>query len=226
MYLKDKFTVEVFALCYNEEHILQAFIDHYKNNFNASITFYDNHSTDNSLNIIKENGCNYYSYDSGGTMDEQWLLEIKNNCWKKSNADFVIVCDTDEFLEIPFDITGCTIIKTKGFDMIGEHDSRLGVFNHLYSKQIMFSPKDIQEINYSAGSHLCNPIGNIIENEIHALMLHRKYISEQHLINRYQNFSNRNSQYNKINGYCTHYNVSSENIINLFQELRQNAQIV
>lgn len=227
MYLKDKYTIEVFALCYNEEHILQAFIDHYKNNFNAAITFYDNESTDNSLNIIKENGCNYISYDSGGTMDEKWLLEIKNNCWKNSKADFVIVCDTDEFLEITTDIEGCTIIKTKGFDMIGEHDSRLGVYSETYSKRIMFSPKHIQEINYTAGSHYCYPVGNIVENEIHALLLHRKYISEEHISKRHQNYSSRNSKSNRDNGYCLQYDQNNASIIyNMFQELRRNAQII
>lgn len=227
MYPKDKYTIEVFALCYNEEHILQAFIDHYKNNFNATITFYDNESTDNSLSIIKENGCNYISYDSGGTMDEKWLLEIKNNCWKNSKADFVIVCDTDEFLEIPTDIEGCTIIKTRGFDMIGDCDSRLGVFNEIYSKRIMFSPKHIEEINYWAGCHYCSPVGNIVENEVHALMLHRKYISEEHIMKRHQHYSSRNSQYNRQNGYCLQYDRNNENIIyNMFQDLRQNAQII
>jgi hypothetical protein len=227
MYPKHKYSVDVFALCYNEEHILQAFIDHYKNNFNANITFYDNESSDNSINIIKANGCNYISYYSGGKMDEQCLLAIKNQCWKQSNADFVIVCDTDEFLEVPTDIDGCTIIKTRGFDMVGEFDSRLGVFNQIYSKYIMFSPKHIQEINYSAGCHYCKPVGKIIENEIHALLLHRKYISEEHIKKRYVNYSDRNSEANRINGYCLHYDMNNENVIyNMFQELREKAQII
>jgi glycosyltransferase involved in cell wall biosynthesis len=227
MYQKDKYTIEVFALCYNEEHILQAFIDHYKSNFNATITFYDNESTDNSLSIIKENGCNYISFDSGGTINENTYLEIKNNCWKNSKADFVIVCDTDEFLEIPTDIEGCTIIKTKGFDMIGDCDSRLGVFNEIYSKRIMFSPKHIQEINYWSGCHSCTPVGNIVENEIHALLLHRRYISEEHIIKKYHSYSIRNSHYNRQNRYGLHYDQNNENDINsMFQELRKNAQII
>lgn len=227
MYPKEKYSVDVFALCYNEQHILQAFIDHYKNKFNANIIFHDNESTDSSLNIIKNNSCEYYTYSSNGQMDEANLLNIKNNCWKQSKADFVIVCDTDEFLEVPTDIDGCTLIKTRGFDMIGEPDSRLGVFNDIYSKKIMFSPKHIQEINYEAGCHFCTPIGKIVENEIHALMLHRKYISEEHIIKRYKHYSQRNSQSNRLNGFCLHYDLNNENIIhNMFQELRQKAQII
>ena len=160
-------------------------------------------------------------------MDEQCLLAIKNQCWKQSQADFVIVCDADEFLEVPTDIEGCTLIKTRGFDMIGEPDSRLGVYNHIYSKYIMFSPKDIKEINYSAGCHYCKPVGRIVENEIHALMLHRKYISEEHIIKRYANYSQRNSEQNRMNGYCLHYDQNNENVVhNMFQELRQKAQYI
>ena len=147
MYPKHKYSVDVFALCYNEEHILQAFINHYKNNFNANITFWDNESSDNSVNIILANGCTYHSYYSGGKMDEGNLLAIKNQCWKKSKADFVIVCDADEFLEIPTDIDGCTLIKTRGFDMIGEPDSRLGVYNSIYSKYIPYNTEYLTTLN-------------------------------------------------------------------------------
>jgi len=227
MYPKHKYSVDVFALCYNEEHILQAFINHYKNNFNANITFWDNESSDNSVNIILANKCTYYSYYSGGKMDEGNLLAIKNQCWKQSKADFVIVCDADEFLEIPTDINGCTLIKTRGFDMIGELDSRLGVYNSIYSKYIMFSPKDIQEINYNAGCHYCNPVGKIVENEIHALMLHRKYISEEHIIKRYKNYSQRNSESNRMNKYCLQYDIYDVNVVhNMFQELKEKAQLL
>lgn len=225
MYPKHKYSVDVFALCYNEEHILQAFIDHYKNYFNANITFWDNESSDNSVNIILANGCTYHSYYSGGKMDEGNLLAIKNQCWKQSKADFVIVCDADEFLEVPTDIDGCTLIKTMGFDMIGEPDSRLGVLNQIYSKYIMFSPKDIQEINYSAGCHYCTPVGKIVQNELHALMLHRKYISEEHIIKRYESYSQRNSETNRMNGYCLHYDMNNANVVhNMFKELREKAQ--
>lgn len=227
MYPKDKYSVDVFAICYNEEHILQAFIDHYKNNFNANIKFYDNESSDNSLNIIRENGCDYESFCSNGQMDESFILAIKNNCWKKSNADFVIVCDADEFLEVPSDIEGCTLIKTRGFDMVGGPESRLGVYNQLYSKYLMFSPKHIEQINYNGGCHTCNPIGKIVENEIYALMLHRKYISEKHIIRRYKNYSERNSDLNRMSGYCLHYDRNTENEVNeLFDELRKKAQVL
>lgn len=225
MYPKDKYTVDVFAICYNEEHILQSFIDHYKNNFNANITFYDNESNDNSVNIIRENECNLYSFPTDGKMDELTLIAIKNQCWKKSTADFVIVCDADEFLEVLTDIEGCTMIKTRGFDMIGDIDSRLGVYNQLYSKYIMFSPKHIEQINYNPGCHTCNPIGKIIENETYALLLHRKYISEKHIINRYKKYSQRNSELNRNSGFCLHYDKNTENEVkHMFDELRNTAQ--
>jgi excinuclease UvrABC ATPase subunit len=91
----------------------------------------------------------------------------------------------------------------------------------------MFSPKDIQEINYTAGCHNCTPIGKIVENELHALMLHRKYISEEHIIQRYQSYSQRNSESNRMNRYCLHYDINNANVVhNMFQELREKAQVL
>jgi hypothetical protein len=227
MYPKHKYKVEVFAICYNEEHIIQAFIDHYKNNFDAKLTFFDNQSTDKTPSIIQKNKCELISFDTNNEIDETNYLRIKNNCWKDSNADYVIVCDVDEFLEIHTDIQDCTLIKTFGFDIVGDLDSRMGVYNELYCKYIMFSPKHIKEINYTAGCHYCNPEGKIIENEIPASMLHRKYISEDYLIKRHQEYSNRNSNRNKESGNALHYDKNSQIEINyLFEELRKKAQII
>ena len=224
LFNKEKYSVDVFALCYNEEHILQKFIDHYKDNFNANITFYDNESSDSSTNIMVDNNCNFVSYYTGGKFDEISQLAIKNQCWKQSTADFVIVCDVDEFLEVNCNIENCTLIKTIGFDMIGNLDSRMGVYNSLYSKYIMFSPKHIKEINYNAGCHTCNPIGSIVENTLPATLLHRKYISEKHIIKRYNNFSKRNSEANRQSGYCLHYDIeSNKQIYDMFEEMRKNA---
>ena len=91
----------------------------------------------------------------------------------------------------------------------------------------MFSPKDIQEINYTAGCHYCTPVGKIVENELHALMLHRKYISEEHIIKRYQSYSQRNSESNRMKEYGLHYDMNDANVVhNMFQELREKAQVL
>ena len=55
-------------------------------------------STDNSVNIMNEYGVNVIPYDTQGKLEESAFLNIKNNSWKGSDADWVIVCDTDELI--------------------------------------------------------------------------------------------------------------------------------
>jgi hypothetical protein len=217
-------SVEVFAICYNEEKMLPHFITHYKNYFGAAITIYDNNSTDKSKEIIEANGCKYIPYDSGGQIRDDIYLDIKNNCWKNSKADWVIVCDIDEFLEVDFDYSDSTILSVRGLDMVGFIDSNLGVPNKLYSKNIMFKPSEIKEINYLAGCHYSKPEGNIKFSRNVANLLHRKYISEDYVLARHLMYQERLSDVNKKFGWGIEYqNVERKKIEDKFIELRKNA---
>ena len=133
-------------------------------------------------------------------------MKVKNNCWKGSQADWVIVCDADEVLffyytdtemypkqtfggdiRVLIDIEAneniTTIFKTYGWQIISDSmpkDNLLGITNgyHFsnYSKSIIFSPKHIQEINYNPGAHKCNPIGNVVWSDETLYLLHYKHI--------------------------------------------------
>ena len=100
------------------------------------------------------------------------MTDLKNNIWKNSDADWIIVCDIDELLQItenniqllPVDVN---VISTKGYNMIDLNDEKLlleelvyGVYAPPYSKKIMFKNKHILEINYQIGAHLANPFPN------------------------------------------------------------------
>ncbi len=227
-------SIEVFAICYNEELLLPYFINHYKK-MGAKITIYDNQSTDRSKSIIKLSGCNYISYDSNNQIRDDLYLKIKNNCWKESKADWVIVCDIDELIEINFDISRYNIINTKGFDMIGLPPSRTGVHNRMYSKHIMFRPDCFAEINYKPGCHSCAPImsmrGSIKSNisgsiEI-ANLMHHKYISEDYVYKRHLMYQERLSDVNKQYGWGIEYqNVERKKIDDKFNELRSKSSMV
>lgn len=222
-------TFEVFSLCYNEEFILPKFIHHYREYFdNPRITFFDNGSTDRSREIIQDMGCILKTYDTGGQLRDDAYLKIKNNAWKGSKADFVIVCDCDEFLEIPFEIDQkVTIINTKGYHMIGDLNSRMGVYDEKFCKHVCFSPKHIQEINYTPGCHSCKPVGNISGSKKQALLLHRKYISEEHVYNKHKEYEKRLSEFNKKYEFGKEYNgVTMESVTEKFEELRKNAKLV
>lgn len=221
-------SIEVFAICYNEELLLPYFIDHYKK-MGAKITIYDNKSTDQSKSIIAYSGCNYIAYDSNNQIRDDLYLQIKNNCWKDSKAEWVIVCDIDELIEINFDISRYNIINTKGFDMIGLPPSRLGVHNQMYSKHIMFRPNCFKEINYKPGCHSLNPIPNVaISGSIEiANLLHYKYIDEDYVYNRHLMYQERLSDINKQLGWGIEYqNVERKKIEDKFAELRSQSSMV
>lgn len=221
-------TVEVYAIMYNEEYVLPHFLKHYQNNFNAKITVFDNHSTDNSRQIALDHGCTVKTFDTQGKINEAWYLNIKNQAWKNSKADFVMVIDIDEFLELPFDldINRFTILNTLGYDMIGEPSSRMGVHNGMFNKKVCFSPKHVKEINYIPGCHTCNPVGNLIYSSP-ATLLHRKYISEEYVLKKHNEYESRLSAFNKERGYGVHYeNNTIQSVKEKFEYLWKNAKLI
>lgn len=216
-------TIDVFAICYNEEVMLPHFIKHYKDNFGAKITIYDNFSTDKSQQIIQDLGCNLITYDSGGQIRDDLYLGIKNECWKKSKAKWVIVCDVDEFIEVPKEpIDKCSIISTKGYDMIGMPPSRKGVANPMYNKSIMFRPNCLKQIGYQPGAHKCDPSGKVVYSELPVNLLHYKYISEEYVYARHTMYQSRLSDINITYGWGDNYlNTDYKNIKDKFISLRE-----
>ena len=87
--------VHIFLLCYNEERMLPHTLKHYKTNFpNAIITLFDNHSTDRSVEIAKEAGCNVAYFSSSDQQDEQKndlgeKLYVEKSCRKGILGDHV-----------------------------------------------------------------------------------------------------------------------------------------
>lgn len=215
-------TIDVFAICFNEQFLLPHFIAHYKA-MGANITIYDNCSTDNSKQIIKDAGCTLMTYDSGGQIRDDLYLGIKNEVWKRSKAEWVIICDLDEFLEINFDISKYNIIRTQGYDMIGAPPSQLGCANNMYSKYVMFRPDAFTQIGYQPGCHSINPTpnGQVLLSKETAKLLHYKYISEDYVYNRHVLYQVRLSDFNKQYGFGVEYqSVERDKIDQKFVELR------
>lgn len=221
-------TIDVFAICYNESFMLPHFIKHYKS-LGANITIYDNFSTDNSQQIILDSGCTLKTYDSGGQIRDDLYLGIKNEVWKHSKADWVIVCDLDEFIFLPFDITPYNIIRTQGYDMIGSPPSRTGVKNDMYSKAVMFRPSAFAQIGYAPGCHKFNPSMREpmrLSTQI-APLLHYKYISEEYVYNRHLMYQSRLSEFNKQYGFGVGYqSVEREKINQKFVDLHSASIII
>mgnify|MGYP000341654859 CR=1 FL=1 len=177
--------VEIFTAIKNEEDILPFFINHYINAFpECIINIYDNNSTDKSVEICKANNCNVFNFpDFIPYVKEELLTDLKNNIWKNSNADWIIVCDVDELLDISMsDLLhlqeNVSIIKTQGYNMIDVTEDDLPIEkltyaapSESYSKLVMFKNKIINEINYSLGAHTANPQPNpVYSNGIYKLL--------------------------------------------------------
>ena len=92
--------VSIFLLCYNEELMLPYTLKHYRTRFpSATITIFDNYSTDRSATIAEEAGCRVIKYDSKEQQDEKLLIWIRSHLWKDYvDKGWVIMCDMDEWL--------------------------------------------------------------------------------------------------------------------------------
>lgn len=168
---------------HNEEKILPYFIRHYKQ-FVDKMFFHDAYSTDKSEEIIRSTpGCYFIPVvnkfggvpGSFGNIIEQNILYSKNKLWRefssKENCDWVIACDTDEFLycknivQVLEDLLkqGYQTVTTQGYQMISESfpttagqiydEIKFGSPCSNYSKKIIFTPDT--QMEYGNGSHFC-----------------------------------------------------------------------
>jgi hypothetical protein len=224
--------VTVHTITYNEEIMVEFFVNHYRKNFpNCIIKIYDNYSTDNTVEIAKKLGCDIIYYNSNDKLSDSKYLEIKNNCWKTSDTDWVIVCDCDELIDIDEEelITnqqnGITLFKFMGYDIVN-YDKNInldrmeyGNRNKTYDKTLLFKKTVIQEINYDPGCHTCSPIGINVYSELRYKLLHYKYIDIDYTISRYKLFFNRLSDENHKFQWSYHYNTTEKEIQDFYISL-------
>jgi hypothetical protein len=237
----DKLTIHAHILAYNEEKILPFTLDHYST-ICDKIYIYDNMSTDSSDKIYaKYPKVDVIKWSSNNEFHEMNNVNIKSNCYRRlsKNADWVIVCDCDEFIYHPnlidklkeYDKLGITLPKVEGHEMYSEdfpeYDGQLitekikngSDVNKLMSKQIIFKPT--VNLNYGPGAHnyICD---NCVTNEKTELkLLHYKYLNFDYIINRYKELGDRLSEENKKRGWGYHYN-SNTYAYEFNNELRAN----
>lgn len=220
--------IHYYAVCWNEEKILPFVLDYYDQIVDRFI-IYDNFSTDNTINILNKNKkVELIQFESGNSFDDLVHIKIKNNYWKKSRgkADYVIVCDVDEFLFHP--CLGEYLLKSKqekitfftpvGYNMYSKefpvYDAKRpitefvknGVKDMNFNKSIIFDPCAIVEINYTAGAHYCYPWGLVKSNDNdELLLLHYKHLGVEYVLNRFRMYKNRLSDENVERSYGLQY---------------------
>ena len=228
--------VNIFLLCFNESILLPKTVTFYKSRFpNCNITIYDNMSTDNSVEIAKELGCNVCTFDSGGRNDVRIKRNIANTCWKNIKKGWIIMADMDEWIDITEkaldDETkkGTTIITTKGYDMIGESRSAIlddidlnnitkGVPNYFEDKKICFLREKFDSMNYSVGSHICSPKGNIKYSSKLYSIKHMSFVGLAFIVNKMKQRYERSSDMRKM-GYSIHYTNNITKITKIYLSL-------
>lgn len=194
--------IVLITLCKNEQFILPFFLRHYEK-FVDEIHIHDNQSTDGSIEIIKLHPkCIFYSYDTGGTMCDIVHTEIKNNFYKRLEADWFIIVDIDEFVYHP-DIrqvlqdylnNGITIPQIKGYGMVSDKlpiNDGTQIYDQIkegmpysnYDKKAIFYQS--VDINYESGCHRCRPYGRVIYSKDCVIkLLHFKMLSKEYVVER------------------------------------------
>ena len=212
--------LEVFTVCWNEEKILPDFIKWYRSRVpGCLITVYDNESDYRTFEIALDNECKVIPFDTGGYMDEQTLMNIRNNCWKQSKAKWCLVVDADELVDVTTDyLTDAwlgNIIRCKGYEMFGTEKDTIqtltqGCESAGYCKPVLFRPNELEEINLAPGSHDANPKAKAPfllqwETKYPRNMYHTKWRSWTNGIERAKLLAQRRSEHSAKMGWNFHY---------------------
>jgi glycosyltransferase involved in cell wall biosynthesis len=216
--------VETFIIGWNREDTIHLTIQHYKKL--GEVIYFDNFSDDNTRTIAESLGADVRLFGRSGELDDQTYLDIKNHCFKRSTADWVIIVDDDEILYHPFLLTelqkatdsGQTIFHTQGFnihsDLMPVNDwleIRTGENNANYSKLCLFNPQQVKDIRYNYGCHYSRPVGNLIYSPTTLHLLHYRDVGGvERLIARHKLYASRLSQVNKNYNLGHHYTESEE----------------
>lgn len=226
--------IEVIAICWNEIELVPFFVRHYRQ-FCDKLIVYDNKSTDGTDIALKKLGCEV-RYFGDGELDDREYLKIKNHAWKGCEADYVIVCDFDEFLYHE-DLKNylqwqkdkkVNIFETQGIDVFSRHmplpgsnitEINSGLQSPAYSKRIIFSP-EIDNINFDYGCHKSTPQGKLVWDRSRNLkVLHYRNIGgSARLVKRHRAYNDRMCEYNRKKGLGSHYLRTESQIIGDFEK--------
>lgn len=202
--------IEAHIMAWNEEETIHFTILHYRSLCDRVI-IYDNYSTDKTPSIAQYMGCEVRQFGIKGELNDKEYKKLKDNCWKGSTSDWVIVCDADEILyhqDLKFILkqeaaNGATIFKTQGFNVYSNEmpvskwlDIKTGIFDNSYSKLCVFSPK-LKEIDYIYGCHEAKPQGNIVWSKEKLWLLHYRCVGGvDRMIARHEQYKPRMAEIN------------------------------
>lgn len=217
--------LEIFTTSWNESNTVLELINFYRGLVpDCLIHVQDNMSTDDTEQICKENNVKFTTFDTNNQMDEQTLINLRNSTWKESKAHYVIVCDSDELVEVKKEDLienlknlKWTVTKCKGIELFGNDksfkDANYGVYSEGYSKKVLWLKDAILNSLLAPGSHTANFIPNegfqIIYNQNSPNLYHTKWMDYNNGIARQKQIKEKGvSQHSKSKGWNFHYNLN------------------
>ncbi len=217
-------------MAFNEAETIHFTIKHYQR-FCDKITIWDNFSTDATSAISLSMGCQVEKFGLIGQLNDGEYTTLKNNCWKRSTADLVIMCDADEILLAPpEDLGNFTVWPMVGYNMFSEElpkedwlECNMGIEDGNYAKSIIFSPM-VKDMNFQPGAHQCKP--RFIRQGTETLTVcHFKHIGGvQRVLDRNKLYRSRLSNYNRVHQFGIQYSFQDEKVIEYFNSSLQNSK--
>jgi hypothetical protein len=97
----------------------------------------------------------------------------------------------------------------------------------MYNKILCFKPSKIHAIEYGVGSHVANPLGEIIFLENHGFkLLHYKYIGRQHWKDRAKLYAQRLCEWDRVSGFAVDALWEEAKIDRLFDDMLNKAEVI
>jgi hypothetical protein len=243
--------IHCYILTYDESRMIRHTINWYSG-FCEKIIIYDNESPDDTVQLAKWfPNVEVKTFSTDGLFHEGKMTKIRNECWKESrDADYVIVCDADEFLYsknivqdlIELKRMGVAIPLTEGNNMVSgkfpddysmsiTEQVKTGVRAYNFDKRIIFDPKAVRSMNFGLGSHKFAPdfyktqTINVINAPILKL-LHYKWLDKEYISERHKQMVGRMSKFSRDNACGWEYEKGDAFINEAFTLLKQAAKEV
>jgi glycosyltransferase involved in cell wall biosynthesis len=222
--------IHAHIVTWNEERLIPFTLDYYSL-ICDKIFIWDNESTDSTQDICKiYPNVEFMTWASGGEINNKIQIEIKSYEYRKLSreADWVIICDCDEFLYHPnllnklqeYKDCGITLPHVVGHNMVSEtfpdYDGslitsqvKIGTKEPAMnmSKYIIFNPK--LDMIYGPGCHgiKCQSSPDMVKfsPERELKLLHYKFLGKDYVKDRYKSYITRISEFNKSHGLSGHY---------------------
>lgn len=240
--------IHVYSLCWNEVRMLPHYIAHYES-IADHFFIRDHRSSDGSYELLAGRPDVTIERFTPRNQNSFVLsaLDVYDDAWKQSRgrADWVIVCNIDEFLyhaNLPAYLAsaesdGVTAIRAVGYQMVSEvfptpavpltDQVRCGVRWRPMDKLAIFDPNAIEDINYAVGRHDADPVGRVaFPQRAEVMLLHFKYLGLDYLRRRHAELAPRLGRIDVERDWGHKYRWSAMQLEADFEHVRRSAKPV